>query len=107
MKYPLKIVAIISLVLFSNVNIVNAETPPPPTPLKYYDEQVEPEVTIIQNDQGYIEEYRQNGILYMVKITPKQGIPYYLVDIDGDGFLETRRSAIEPPAVQQWPIFSW
>jgi hypothetical protein len=45
----------------------------------------EPEVRIIQKGDNKIEEYRINGKLYMVKVTPSIGIPYYLVDEDGSG----------------------
>lgn len=45
----------------------------------------EPEVRIIQKGQDKIEEYRLNGKLYMVKVTPSIGAPYYLVDDDGSG----------------------
>lgn len=45
----------------------------------------EPEVRIIQKGQDKIEEYRLNGKLYMVKVTPSIGVPYYLMDEDGSG----------------------
>lgn len=45
----------------------------------------EPEVTITQQKDTVIEEYRSGGQLYMIKITPKFGPPYYLVDERGDG----------------------
>jgi len=32
-----------------------------------------------------VEEYRAGGKLYMIKITPKVGPPYYLIDDLGDG----------------------
>lgn len=32
-----------------------------------------------------IEEYRVGGKLYMIKVTPKVGPPYYLIDDMGDG----------------------
>jgi len=71
-------------------------------------EPIEPDVTIIHKEEGVIEEYRVNGILYMVKVTPKVGKPYYLIDRDGDGSLETRRGGIkEDPSVPQWILFSW
>jgi hypothetical protein len=43
----------------------------------------------------------------MVKITPSKGLPYYLVDSDGDGVLETRRNELDNPEVVKWRIFSW
>jgi hypothetical protein len=38
----------------------------------------EPEVTITKQAEQTVEEYRANGRLYMIKITPKMA-PYYLV----------------------------
>ncbi len=69
---------------------------------------INPEVTIIHREKEMVEEYRINGNLYMVKITPTVGRPYYLIDNDGDGSLEKRISnAFDNPAVPQWPLFNW
>lgn len=68
----------------------------------------EPEVTIIQSDGKRIEEYRVNGQLYMIKVTPRKGPPYYLVDSDGDGLLETRRNDLASDMLTpQWILFRW
>ena len=72
------------------------------------DEGLEPEVTIIQKGENVIEEYRLNGNLYMIKVTPTKGRPYYLVDSDGDGSLDVRRNNIEEDiAIPRWTIFEW
>jgi hypothetical protein len=71
--------------------------PPPPPEIVPFDESLEPQVTIRQEERGTVEEYRIRGKLYMVKITPEAGAPYYLLDNDGDGVLETR-SPINPGA---------
>jgi uncharacterized protein (DUF4415 family) len=78
-----------------------AETKPP------QDEELQPEVTIIRRGDDVVEEYRAGGQLYMVKITPSKGLPYYLIDSDGDGVLETRRNELDNPEVVKWRIFSW
>lgn len=71
-------------------------------------EAIEPEVRIIQKEGATVEEYSINGRTYMVKVTPTKGPPYYLIDRDGDGSLETRKSGIyDDPVVPQWVIFSW
>ncbi len=68
----------------------------------------EPEVTIIQSDGKRVEEYRVNGQLYMIKVTPRKGPPYYLVDTDGDGVLETRRNDLASNMLTpQWILFRW
>jgi len=55
-----------------------------------------------------LEEYRINGQLYMVKVTPIEGVSYYLLDDDGDGHMETKMNAIHSdPVVPQWVLFRW
>jgi hypothetical protein len=64
------------------------------------DAPLEPEVTIIQRGEDTVEEYRIGGRLYMMKVTPKGGPPFYLVDQFGDGNftrLETLDSGVRPP----------
>jgi hypothetical protein len=83
------------------------ELPPPALP-RDDQEGIEPEVTIIRQQDRTIEEYRVNGQLYMIKVTPSKGYPYYLVDADGDGNLETRRNELDPRIlVPSWVIFRW
>ena len=68
-------------------------------------ESVEPQVTIIQSEKETVEEYRIHNQLYMIKVTPKMGKPYYLVDSDGDGNLESRRNELDPNIpVPAWEI---
>lgn len=60
----------------------------------------EAEVTIIKQTELTIEEYRAGGKLYMIKITPKVGAPYYLLDDRGDGKFarqESLDSGFRPP----------
>lgn len=69
---------------------------------------IEPEVTIIRKEDQLIEEYRVNGSLYMVKITPSVGPAYYLIDQDGDGKLESRTSRLgSDSTAHQWILFQW
>jgi hypothetical protein len=83
---------------------------PPPLPPKIQDEQIEPTVTIRDEEDRTVEEYRHNGIVYMVKVTPKKGgVSYYYVDTDGDGTLELdeRSRALNPVQPVQWKIAEW
>ncbi|KPX48727.1 Uncharacterized protein ALO68_05377 [Pseudomonas syringae pv. helianthi] len=75
---------------------VSAEDPPSPAP----------DVTIRTDGDKTIQEYRQNGFLYAVKITPKHGKPYFLVRADGTSpnFI---RSDQPDMLIPQWEIFSW
>lgn len=83
------------------------EPPTLPDPVES-GEAIEPEVTIIQRKDATIEEYRINGNLYMVKVTPVVGKPYFLVDRDGDGRLESKVNDIyNDMVVPQWVLFSW
>ena len=52
-----------------------------------------PDVVIIAGEDRTIYEYRQNGLLRMVKIVPNLGRPYYLVPRDGTtGFGDLERA---------------
>ncbi|OYT97522.1 MAG: hypothetical protein CFE49_01415 [Pseudomonas sp. PGPPP3] len=66
----------------------------------------DPEVTIRQDGDKTIQEYRQNGFLYAIKITPKNGKPYFLVRADGSegNFI---RSDQPDMLIPSWEIFSW
>lgn len=66
-----------------------------------------PEVTIrVESSGDRVEEYRQNGVLYMVKVTPTRGAPYYLMDTDGNGRLnrDDRDPRVSPV---HWTIYEW
>lgn len=58
--------------------------PPPPGMV---DPELEPQVTITQKGEDKVEEFRIKGRLYMIKVTPPHGKPYYLVDTRGDGLM--------------------
>ncbi len=58
--------------------------PPPPPPGMELDP-LEPQVTIIKRGTDTVEEYRISGRLYMIKVTPPGGRPYYMLDERGDG----------------------
>jgi hypothetical protein len=59
--------------------------PPPPPPGLEPDSALEPQVTIQRRGVETVEEFRMNGRLYMVKVTPSHGVPYYLIDSVGRG----------------------
>lgn len=59
-----------------------------------------PPVTIKPGAQGRVVEYRANGKLYMLKVIPRVGKPYYLVDHKGDGQFarqDSLDSGMRPP----------
>ncbi len=70
-------------------------------------ENLEPEVTIRQEEGKTVHEYRVNGRLYMVKIVPRIGPPYYLMDTNGDGEMDTREDDPNGVVLPQWILFRW
>ena len=80
------------------------DVPPPP---KVQDGQAvdeEPQITIRKKGKDTIEEYRINGELYMMKVTPEHGVPYYLHKEDSEGgWVNTGPN--KPLAVPKWIIF--
>jgi hypothetical protein len=82
------------------------ETPALPPP-GYAGETVQPDVTILETDRGTVYEYRINGQLYMVRIQPQFGPPYFLLDSDGDGTLDVQRDRVSDISIPQWVLFSW
>jgi hypothetical protein len=67
----------------------------------------DPQVTIIKQTELTVEEYRSGGKLYMIKITPKVGAPYYLVDDRGDGKFARQESLDSGFRVPRWIIKSF
>jgi len=81
--------------------------PPPPPPGYELDPALEPQVTILKRGTDTVEEYRINGKLYMMKVTPAHGVPYYMVDNSGDGRFvreDAMGANVHPP---MWVLFSF
>lgn len=76
-----------------------------PLVLAQEDDSVTPDITVRQEEDRTIREYRVNGQLYAIEIQPAAGPSYYLVDDDGDG--DFRRSDSERIAVPSWVLISW
>ncbi|MBK5398372.1 MULTISPECIES: DUF2782 domain-containing protein [Pseudomonas] len=66
----------------------------------------EPQVTIRTEGDKTIQEYRQNGFLYAIKVTPKVGPPYFLVRADGTD-ANYIRSDQPDMLIPSWKIFEW
>ncbi|MGD8546486.1 MAG: DUF2782 domain-containing protein [Thiohalophilus sp.] len=98
--------------LLSASQLPAADEPPPPPPplpeeLQGYENVPQPEVTIIQREDRMIEEVRINGQLRYIKVTPNKGAPYYFIDTDGDGAVDTRKSDLDNPTINQWILKRW
>lgn len=74
------------------------EAPPP---------EAAPTVSIRTDASGdVVEEYRQNGRLYMVKVRPPKGAPYLLLDSNGDGRLD-ETDGEGPVRPVYWTLYEW
>lgn len=78
--------------------------PVPPPPPGMVDDTAQPQVTIVKRGQDKVEEYRLNGKLYMMKVTPPGGRPYFLVDQLGNGSWARHEGAGKGLSVPQWVI---
>jgi hypothetical protein len=99
-----------------SVTAYAADAPPPklqalPLPPKMDanaqdDSDLEPQVTIVKKKDTQVEEYRMHGKLYKIKVIPKVGKPYYMIDSKGDGEFSRYDGPdgahISPP---RWVIF--
>ena len=72
----------------------------PPT-----DEYDEEQIELIEGEDRLIYEYRQNGMLTMIKVVPKKGLPYYMVPLNGAQRIEglDHQKKLYP----QWVIKEW
>jgi len=69
---------------------------------------VVPPASIGKRGKNMVEEYRINGRLYKVKVTPDIGPPYYMMDTDGDGIMDQRHDKLGGAmSTPQWVLFSW
>jgi hypothetical protein len=80
---------------------------PPPPALDPSESPDEPQVTITKQTDQTVEEFRSHGKLYMIKITPKHGKPYYLIDDRGDGKFARQESLDSGLRVPQWVILKF
>ncbi len=95
------------LVAFAQKPVPDNLEPLPPPPAFDAAPDDEPQVTITKQTEQTVEEYRVGGKLYMIKITPKHGVPYYLVDDRGDGKFVRQESLDSGLRVPRWTIHSF
>ena len=81
--------------------------PPPPPPGYQPDPALEPQVTISKRGDDKVEEFRLNGKLYMIRVTPPHGKSYYLIDEKGDGRMTRQESLDSGLRVPMWVIHSF
>jgi hypothetical protein len=105
---------LLALVVALSLSAIGAETkgPPPdaqpvpdgPPTAKNIDE---PQITIRNKGTHREEEYRLHGKLYMVKVIPPKGKPYYLVDNVGNGKFARYEGPAVPTVVPMWVIHTF
>ena len=69
------------------------------------DEYDEDQIELIEGEDRLIYEYRQNGMLTMIKVVPKKGLSYYMVPLNGRESIEglDHQKKLYP----QWVIKEW
>ena len=99
------------LALTTGAAIAATEAPqklePIPEPPSLGDSSMEPDVTIRQRGSEKVEEYRIKGRLYMVKVTPRVGPPYYLINRTPDGQWYRYNGNGDNLVVPEWVIMTW
>jgi hypothetical protein len=101
------------LVFVALAGNVFAQAPPPPVleplpeaPARADDPADAASVRIPVREGDTIEEIRDGGEVVMLKVTPKEGAPYYLVETAGGGW--TRRNSLDDGIrVPMWPIHTF
>jgi Protein of unknown function (DUF2782) len=63
------------------------------------------DIEIVEGEDRTIYEYRNNGILVMIKVVPKVGRPYYMVPADGTAHYEDLD--FKKDLYPQWVILEW
>ena len=77
--------------------------PPPPAP-GLSDADDGPRVNIPVQKEDKVEEVREGGRVVMMKVTPPNGVPYYLMDNTGNGNWIRRDSLDSGVRVPMWTI---
>ena len=84
------------------------DEPPPPPPMtepSKDDPALQPQTTTRTEGDNTIVEYRVRGKLYMVRVTPKHGKPYVMIDNKGDGTFTKQDNTLDNGVrVPQWVV---
>jgi hypothetical protein len=79
-----------------------------PPPQGAADADLEPQVTVTQRNGEKIEETRINGALVWIKVTPRNGIPYYLIPTGQGANTFLRANSLDTAlSVPMWQLFTW
>lgn len=62
-------------------------------------------VVTYQEGDNTIEEYRVKGFIHSIKVIPKVGEPYYLINANGDN--TTLKNTGPQDKIPSWTVFKW
>jgi hypothetical protein len=86
---------------------------PPPMPAATTEQElalpaIQPQMTTRMEGEQEITEYRVKGKLYMMRVKPKNGPAYTLMDHKGDGtFMKQDHTLTPNTAVPQWVLLEF
>ena len=86
------------------------DIPPPPklSNVPTPDDPEAPQITIRQDGENKVEEFRtKGGKVYAIRVTPRIGKPYVLVDPDGKGTMTNAGEINGGVRAPQWTIFEF
>lgn len=83
------------------------DNPPPLPPELELDPDLETQVTITKRGDDTIEEHRINGEIYMIKVIPRIGFPYYLVKNNRGGIATHPGDPGSNISVPMWRILEF
>lgn len=82
--------------------------PPPPPQITEADAMLQPQVTVRTEGEQTVQEYRVRGKLFMVRVTPRNGPSYVLMDHKGDGTFSKQDNTLDQGVrVPQWVLLEF
>lgn len=67
-----------------------------------------PQITVVQRAGEKVEEARVNGALVWIKVTPRTGVPYYLIPTGHGANTFLRANSLDTAlSVPMWQLFTW
>ena len=79
-----------------------------PPPKGAADAELEPQVTVTQKNGDRFDEARINGALVWIKVTPRTGVPYYLIPTGHGANTFIRANSLDTAlSVPMWQLFTW
>ena len=95
--------SISNIILFSIALALTGQVVAAPADIEISDEF--DDIQIVEGEDKIVYEYRQNGVLMMIKVVPDKGKPYYMVPADGSAHFESLD--LKKSLFPQWVIIEW